>query len=106
MNESTSTRHDFDFLFGAWTVHHRRLRERLAGCDDRQRFDGSSRAKPLLDGLGMVDEQFKGRPIRVRFRVLDTLGERPRWEQAFSTAAGCSWEVNWEREFERVELTP
>jgi hypothetical protein len=164
MNESTSTRHDFDFLFGAWTVRHRRLRERLAGCDDWQRFDGSSRAQPLLDGLGNVDDnvielpgapyraatlrifdesrrqwsiwwldarhpqapldppmvggfdgqgnglffaedQINGRPIRVRFRWLDTLGERPRWEQAFSTDAGQSWEVNWEMDFERVPVT-
>jgi hypothetical protein len=26
-------RADFDFLAGCWTVAHRRLRERLTGCD-------------------------------------------------------------------------
>ena len=25
---------DFDFLHGTWTVHHRRLRDRMVGSDD------------------------------------------------------------------------
>ncbi|HET7863425.1 MAG TPA: hypothetical protein VFL86_03375, partial [Burkholderiaceae bacterium] len=43
--------HDFDFLFGRWRVFHSRLRERLAGNDDWQEFDGSLTAQPLLGGL-------------------------------------------------------
>jgi hypothetical protein len=48
--------HDFDFLFGTWTVHHRRLVTRLAGSDEWQEFEGLSRAWPLLDGAGNIDD--------------------------------------------------
>jgi hypothetical protein len=47
---------DFDFLHGAWTVQHRRLKTRLAGCDGWEHFGGTSRAWPLLGGLGNVDD--------------------------------------------------
>ena len=43
-----------------------------------------------------------GRAIRVRFRWLDTLGNTPRWEQAFSTDGGANWAVNWTMVFERL----
>jgi hypothetical protein len=48
--------HDFDFYMGSWRVHHRRLKTRLAGSDDWDEFEGTSRAWPLLDGAGNVDD--------------------------------------------------
>src|SRR5689334_22224898 len=48
--------HDFDFIFGAWRVSHRRLKERLAGCSEWVDFDGLCRAKPLLGGAANVDD--------------------------------------------------
>ncbi len=45
------------------------------------------------------DDVEGGKPVRVRF--LWTAGENPRWEQAFSTDGGGSWEVNWVMKFER-----
>ena len=48
-------RHDFDFLFGEWTVHNRSLRERLAGSDDWVEFEGRLTVRPVLGGLGNVD---------------------------------------------------
>lgn len=48
--------HDFDFYMGSWRVHHQRLRERLAGSDDWQHFDGTSTAWPILDGAGNIDD--------------------------------------------------
>lgn len=56
------------------------------------------------DGAGtfFADDVLDGRAIRVRFRWLDTLSDTPRWEQAFSTDAGASWEVNWTMAFERL----
>jgi hypothetical protein len=47
---------DFDFLYGRWTVHHRRLDERLVGGTSWTEFDGTCVARPLLGGLGNLDE--------------------------------------------------
>jgi hypothetical protein len=54
--EPGSAVHDFDFVMGKWRVHHRRLKERLAGSDEWQEFEGSSEARPLLGGAGNVDD--------------------------------------------------
>ncbi len=51
-----STEHDFDFLIGGWRVLHRRLRERLAGSDEWQEFDGTCAMQTLLDGQGNIDD--------------------------------------------------
>ena len=48
--------HDFDFYMGAWWVRHRRLKERLVGSDEWEEFEGTSRAWPLLDGAGNIDD--------------------------------------------------
>jgi hypothetical protein len=59
---SPSSEHDFDFLIGDWRVAHRRLRERLAGSDDWQVFDGSCSMRPLLGGFGNVDDNVMNLP--------------------------------------------
>ena len=48
--------HDFDFLMGSWRVAHRRLAERLTGCETWEEFDGTNTAWPLLGGQGNVDD--------------------------------------------------
>jgi hypothetical protein len=48
--------HDFDFLFGAWIVRHRRLKAWLADCTEWDEFAGSSTFWPLLGGAGNVDD--------------------------------------------------
>lgn len=49
------------------------------------------------------DDVHDGRPVRVRF-IWDARDPgRPRWEQAFSTDAGASWETNWVMAFTRVD---
>ncbi len=48
--------HDFDFWIGVWRVHHRRLKERLAGNHDWVDFDGTATTRPALGGLGNVDD--------------------------------------------------
>ena len=48
-------RHDFDFLFGAWRVHNRKLKRRLAGSSEWEEFETSAEARPILGGLGNVD---------------------------------------------------
>jgi hypothetical protein len=47
---------DFDFLFGVWDVAHRRLKTRLAGRDDWQDFAGACECRPILNGLGNIDD--------------------------------------------------
>jgi hypothetical protein len=49
-------RSDFDFLFGSWTVRNRRLRQRLKGCREWEEFESRCRARPILGGLGNMDE--------------------------------------------------
>ena len=145
--------HDFCFLNGAWTVTHRKLRERLRGCDDWETFTAECRHESWCGGVVSVDEfdfpatQFKGCSIRNldvaaqrwtihwttsrtgrlfppvhggfdgdrgEFYGADVEGETPvlaryvwsgrttgtpRWEQAFSTDGGRTWETNWTMEF-------
>jgi hypothetical protein len=48
-------RHDFDFIFGGWKVHNRKLRDpTLMQCHDWIEFDTTALAYPILGGLGHV----------------------------------------------------
>ena len=38
---------DFDFLFGTWKIHNRRLRERLKGSRDWDEFESTNVARHL-----------------------------------------------------------
>ena len=72
--QAKSTAHDFDFLFGSWSVRNLRLRERLAGVDEWEEFTATSVARPLLDGLGNEDEfrtDHDGGMIGMSFRFFD-----------------------------------
>jgi len=44
--------HDFDFLRGDWTAHHRKLRTRLVGSTDWVEFDGTVSQRPVMNGWG------------------------------------------------------
>jgi hypothetical protein len=50
-----ATKHDFDFLHGAWTIHNRYLKERLKGSSDWIEFEARSDVQPLLNGFGQLD---------------------------------------------------
>lgn len=152
---------DFDFFVGAWLIQHKRLKERLTGCQEWERFEGRSVMQKLLGGHANVDDNLihlpdgdyraltlrsfdaatglwsiwwldgrhpdrldvpvvggfedgkgrfyaddthKGQAIRVRFlwTQVAELGQ-PRWEQAFSTDGGVSWETNWVMDFRRID---
>jgi hypothetical protein len=149
---------DFDFVLGDWTVRHRRLRERLAGCNDWIEFDGQMSTRRILGGFGNIEDNllrfpegefravalraydpakgtwsiwwldgrfpdridvpvvgrfddgvgtffasdvFAGRPITVRFIWSQVDADRLRWQQAFSTDEGATWETNWVMDFHR-----
>jgi hypothetical protein len=48
--------HDFDFFVGTWQTHSRRLKERLVGSHDWEKFDGTIRNIKLMNGLANVDD--------------------------------------------------
>ena len=48
--------HNFDFLIGKWSVLNRRLNERLNGCTEWTEFLAEMETKPILNGLGLMDE--------------------------------------------------
>jgi hypothetical protein len=68
--------HDFEFLVGQWKVHHRKLKERLAGSHDWIEFDGRLSSQPLMSGYSNVDDlvlHVPGAPYRgVALRSCDT----------------------------------
>jgi hypothetical protein len=67
--------HDFDFLVGRWTVHHRRLMDRLAGSQEWVEFEGTTEMHKVLGGHGNMDDNFlsiPGDPYRaVSLRAFD-----------------------------------
>ena len=78
-------RSDFDFLMGAWTVRHHRLRTRLAGDTAWDDFDGTCTAFHVLGGAGNVDDN-----------VLELPGGtyRAATVRAFDAEAG-RWSIWW-----------
>lgn len=77
--------HDFDFLVGDWRVRSRRLKERLAGSDEWEEFDGTISSRKLMDGFANVDDTVFYMPQGV-YR-----GVAPR---AYDTATGL-WAIWW-----------
>jgi hypothetical protein len=51
------------------------------------------------------DDTFNGRPIRVRYLWTDITSNSCRWQQAFSSDGGQTWETNWIMDFARVSAT-
>lgn len=48
--------HDFDSFMGKWQVRHRRLKQRLAGSNDWEEYEGTSHWQPLLGGIANCNE--------------------------------------------------
>ncbi|MEO6898168.1 MAG: DUF1579 domain-containing protein [Caldimonas sp.] len=65
----------FDFIMGSWRVSHKRLNERLQGCEDWTAFQGVSSTRKILGGYGNVEDNvlyFPDREVRAAaFRSYD-----------------------------------
>ena len=54
--DGLTSQHDFEFLHGLWRVDHRRLKNRLIGNSEWEEFSGTTHVRPILGGLGNIDE--------------------------------------------------
>lgn len=53
----TSSQHDFDFIFGRWSVRNRKLVDVTdPSCEEWVEFDAVSQVGPILWGIGHTDE--------------------------------------------------
>jgi len=55
-SEERDGQHDFDFQFGSWKVHNRRLLHPLTGSNEWVEFDGTVVARPVWGGRANMDE--------------------------------------------------
>ncbi len=54
--EPNSGANDFDFLHGEWRISNERLVSRLTGSTDWERFTALQTCRPILGGIGNVDD--------------------------------------------------
>ena len=62
----TSSRSDFDYLIGKWTIRNRTLKEPLVGSDEWKEFDATQECRFVLLRQGNVDvfhAELDGRPF-------------------------------------------
>ncbi|MCP2336045.1 hypothetical protein [Actinomadura rupiterrae] len=62
-------RSDFDFIYGRWRVHNRKLVDVTdPSCEEWTEFEGRSEADPILAGIGHIDriwtDTFEGFTLR------------------------------------------
>jgi len=70
---STSSKDDFNFYEGNWTINNRRLKKRLCNSDDWVEFKANQEMKIIMLGFGNTDnfitnldgKPFEGRTIRL-----------------------------------------
>ena len=84
LNARPSGAEDFDFLQGRWLIRHKKLAERLVGCETWHEFETPAANQLILGGLGNIDhcriesgEFFEGVSLRL-----------------FDKAAGL-WRIYW-----------
>ena len=61
-----SSNHDFDFYFGKWKIHNRKLKTRLNDCDEWIEFEAEQECRPILNNFGNTDNfhaDFDGKPF-------------------------------------------
>lgn len=53
---------------------------------------------------GVGPDEYDGRPILARYAWSEITATTARWEQAFSTDDGASWETNWVMSWTRTDV--
>ena len=69
----TSSKHDFDFFEGRWTIRNRKLVSRLTNCDEWEEFEAYQEMNIMLHGNGNIDnflteidgQSFEGMTLRL-----------------------------------------
>jgi len=72
-SSKTSSKHDFDFYEGRWTIRNKKLKERLCQSNEWIEFGAQQEIKIILQGFGNTDNfiaefdntPFEGRTIRL-----------------------------------------
>ncbi|QNP42129.1 hypothetical protein H8B22_07355 [Lysobacter terrestris] len=77
-------RHDFDFFHGCWQVHNRRLTQRNAGPAEWREFPATLDCRPLLGGLGNIDEYRSAEVQGLTLRLFDP--QQRRWSDRWASA--------------------
>jgi hypothetical protein len=77
----------FDFFHGSWQIVNECLTSRLTGCDEWVRFEARGDCRPILGGLGNIDDF---RPTNWRGRE----GFEGASLRLFSPATG-QWSIYW-----------
>ncbi len=78
----------YDPRSGQWTLNYANLADGTLATPSVGRFEGAR-------GEFYSDENIGGRDVRVRFVIEPQGPDVIRFEQAFSTDHGRTWEVNW-----------
>lgn len=51
--------HDFDFIFGEWQIHNRKIADNTdPDCGDWIEFESTAHVEPIFGGLGHIDRMF------------------------------------------------
>jgi hypothetical protein len=61
-DHSGDGRSDFDFLIGRWSIRNRRLQKRLKADTIWDEFAGATEMRPILGGLGNIDDNINELP--------------------------------------------
>jgi hypothetical protein len=81
-NDHDDGRHDFDFFHGRWQVHNQRRRQ--AGSDHWHEFAATLDCRPLLGGLGNIDEYRSAEVQGLTLRLFDP--QQRRWSDRWVSA--------------------
>jgi hypothetical protein len=86
---------DFDYLFGRWNVHNRRLRERLKGSTTWDEFEGTAVVRKVWGGQANLDEyEADGPSGHIQALTLRLFNPRSQqWSIYWATSAAGTLDV-------------